>query len=256
VNRLKDISGTQVEQAFRIVADRQLPVAVAAKHQDMWFAFRSRALAIRDGKLWIEMPPADNEYQPHEIIPGNDCSVSFRIGTYRYFFKTALQGPDQWRLADGSDVAAFSTAIPTSLHQLERRVHERVDVPSGKMLRAVIWVGEARKPMWSGTVLNISMGGFQMRTVRTVTNFLETGDLVNVNIAFDADSPPLPLEAHYRHGQPDGNMALLGFEFLPLMMTDEGRKLSELIRQKIEQLKHTETDAPQATAATAVPQTA
>ena len=69
-------------------------------------------------------------------------------------------------------------------------------------------------------------------------NFFESGDVVNIAISFSGpNSPPVAVEAHFRHGTLDGTMCLAGMEFVMQNLSPEGQKSMTVISQCLARLR-------------------
>ena len=232
---LESITGQQAAAVVQMAADRHAFITATAMYQNFWLSFKSKMLACTNGLLWLEIPPASEGVQAKAFLPEKECGLNFRLNSYRYFFTGTLTGPGKFTLSSGQEIDAFSSQLPQRLDRLERRAFQRVDVPEGRMARASVWVGPNHRPIWLGKLMNISMGGFQMRTSVTALNFFETGDVVNVSLSFGSNELPLTVEAHYRHGTVDGSMCLLGFEFTSLNFTPESKFAFETLAMKVKE---------------------
>jgi len=179
------------------------------------------------------MPSQCEDAKPEEVLTKEECLVSFRLGSYRYFFDSKPIGPSEWVMKDGKKIVALKIALPVLMERVERRAYERVDIPTEKRIRATIWAGKVQKPIWSGSVVNMSSGGLQMRTVKTALNFFEPGDVVNVAISFKPELEPVTVEGHFRHGTLDGNMCLAGLELASHNLSPQGQEALEVISQQL-----------------------
>ena len=62
--------------------------------------------------------------------------------------------------------------------------------------------------------------------------YIEPGDIVGVCLAFGADGRGVYLDAQLRHSDPDGEMALMGLQFVDLE-TDYAREALAVIADKL-----------------------
>jgi c-di-GMP-binding flagellar brake protein YcgR len=167
------------------------------------------------------------------VLIGTECGASFRLNSHRYFFDAKPIGPAPWTTEDGKKIEALRVPLPGEMERVERRAFDRVEIPSARMVRATMWSGWRQKPVWSGSVTNISSGGMQIRTARTAMNFFEPGDMVNIAISFGSDSAPVAVEAYFRHGTLDGTMCLAGIEFVMQNLSVAGRQAMTVIFQRL-----------------------
>ncbi len=227
------IFGPEVAKILEMACHKQVNIAVSIRHQNRWVSFLSRMVGWDGGHLKIHEPPPTEGLDYQELLLGPDCNLNFRHNNHRYFFIARLE------LEQTNGVKTLTMSPPTSLERQERRVLERVDVPSKSPVRATIWASASMRPIWMGSVLNINVSGFQMRTPASALNFFELGDRVAVELSFGPEMSKLQLEAHFRYGQRDGNMAMLGMEFIPLGpdATPEIRETFLAIAKKVEEFR-------------------
>lgn len=219
------------------LAARRVYVTMTVQHQNRWISFRSRTVAARDGLVVVEVPPPSESIRPEQVLPEQECGINFRLNSYRYFCSAVVSGPADWPCDDGRQIRVMAFQIPAQVEKVERRAFERLDVPSGQIVRACVWVGSSRKPFWYGSVLNVSMGGFQMRATLAALNFFEPGDVASASLSFGAEGEPVLVQAHFRHGDRDATMSLLGFEFASLNMTPQGQEAMRIILAKLDEFR-------------------
>lgn len=233
---LETITGATVAANMRTVVERNLPLTITILRQGRWLAFRSKALATKDGQLYLEVPVSTDDLKAVEVLAGQPCAMDFRLGIHLSFFNGVLTGPEKYVSQTGEETSAFVTPLPESLDRVERRAFERVDVPSDRVVRGRVWVANSQKPIWAGDVLNISISGFQLRTVKTAMVFFEPEDIISSAISFEGE-PLLQFDAHYRHGVMDGEMAMLGLEFVISPSSAQDRASLAVVAAKVEEYK-------------------
>lgn len=233
MSTLQRISGAEAMAILKGAAKLGCSIAVSAQFQNRWLSFHSQVLDVSQDILYVLVPVSADEVKAEEVLVGKESGVSLRMRNYRYFFNTTFLGPYPWTAPDGKEHLALTTSIPPELERLERRAADRVDVPSNRSVRASIWASVRRQPIWAGSVMNLSMGGFQLHTTGSSLAFFEPGDLVTASLSFGTGAEPIEVETHFRHGVPDGSMALLGLEFTVLNTTPQGRAFFEMLMAKI-----------------------
>jgi hypothetical protein len=62
-------------------------------------------------------------------------------------------------------------------------------------------------------VLNVSRGGLQVRTAPSALRFLQRGDRLRLAVCVGSQPAGAAMNAHFRAGCRDGEMALVGLEF-------------------------------------------
>lgn len=228
------IEGPHVIEAVSEAAEYRIGLTITVEHLNQWLSFRSRMISFVDGMLLLEMPLGIEGIRPVEFLPSRDCTINFKLKNYRYFFNAKLSEAGRWPTDDGKEIDILGIGVPNRIERLERRAFARIDVPSHECIRACIWATPTRQPAWSGSVTNLSAGGFQLRTNRTALDYFEVGDTVSADIWLSPESEPLSLDAYFRHGTPDGQMALLGMEFSSIYNRPEGREIYQKILDRLD----------------------
>ncbi|MFW6062190.1 MAG: PilZ domain-containing protein, partial [Planctomycetota bacterium] len=149
-------------------------------------------------------------------------------------------------LDDGTPVSALSVICPTKMQRAQRRLYLRADVPAGRVVRAAFWLGgvEAEPrldtpetPVWSGRVSNISAGGVQISAEAALGDLFDTGDVFGMHVSFGPGEGAVHTEAQFRHAEWNGQRVLLGFQFVGLEHTPEGRKSLQFIGRRVGQFR-------------------
>jgi c-di-GMP-binding flagellar brake protein YcgR len=223
------ISGPDLERTVAMAAKLHTPATLTILHQTRWVSFRSRLHPVPDGGIGFAMPAACEQVTPAKVVPGQECNIHFQLHSYRYFFTSRDLALAKLPGEDGATIDGFRAPLPAQLMRADRRSRARVAPPTGQMVRAHIWADPEPKPIWSGSVMDLSTGGLQIRTAASALSFFMPGTAVHLEITFTPDTPPMDLPAHFRHGTPDGNMCLLGLEFDGLGTDETGKKALDII---------------------------
>ena len=117
--------------------------------------------------------------------------------------------------------------------------------------RATFWLGgqdahpgeaSVEAPIWSGRILNLSTGGLLVRTSYEAAKYVEVGDIVGVQVIFGKGDPVM-VDAQLRHVARDGEMALIGLQFVEDRAAPDRNAGVRVIREKIAR-QHKEQDQP------------
>jgi len=245
---LQEVSVDQIDELLAEAVSRTVPLTVTVGKEGSWTILRSRALAMRDDHLLVEMPVAEPQDAPHEFVPAERIGVNFKLKHHKHIFAATVAGQDRLRLEDGTELTVLALVLPTRMQRVQRRAFIRADVPPGRIVRASFWLGgresepsgpSAENPVWAGSVTNISAGGFQISTEAHAADGLDDGDTVGVRIVFGTDGETIYADAQYRHAESDDQgRALLGFQFLGLTETPEGRNAMQIISAKVAEFQH------------------
>jgi hypothetical protein len=241
---LEDLSPQEMCEAIQLLADGKLPLALTVRHQSRWVTFRTRAIAQHEGILWVEMPQEDQLPKDCRFRIGQRLGVSFSVAHRKFVFAARVDYLELYREEDGTQARAVRLDRPESMRKVERRLHKRLALPFDEMTRATFWLGgwlarpveaSVEAPVWSGRVLNISDGGLLVRTSYEAAKYVEVGDILGVQVLFGQEEQAAFVDAQLRHVARDGEMALLGFQFVAGEPEgDDGAGL-EMIRRRIEE---------------------
>jgi c-di-GMP-binding flagellar brake protein YcgR len=247
MSALQELTISQINQTLKAAAERHVPVTVTIRQGGSWANLRSRLLAVRNGRLLLEQPAAENGAPPREFAPADRLSASFKLKHHKHVFCATVAGVAPLALDDGSTMPALSVVAPTRMQRLQRRSFTRAAVPPGRIVRASFWLGgrgaepagaTPDRPVWSGSVTDLSAGGFMVRTTAESAKDVEPGDTVGVHIAFGAGDGRVFADATLRHADIQDNAALMGFQFIGLTETPEGREALQIIGRKVSEFQH------------------
>jgi c-di-GMP-binding flagellar brake protein YcgR len=205
-----------------------------------------------------ENPPS---CEPHEFVPAERIGLSFKLKHYKHVFCATVTGfgntelprtgaPDGEAAISGDTPVVAPTLVvccPTRLQRLQRRAFLRAPVPPNRIVRVSFWLGNwqdepsganAQTPVWMGTVSNISAGGLQILTDSNAANVLKMGNSVGVRLAFGAGDQTVYADAQFRHIEAAGDKTLIGFQFIGLAQTPQGRHALDLISKKVGEYHH------------------
>ncbi len=240
---LQELNNTQIHEVLSVGFQRRIPSTITVRTNSKWLNLRSRLVQLHNEQLLLEFPSSDDTPEPHEFVPAEKIGLSFKLKHHKYLCAAAVSRIDTITLDDDSKVSVLCITWPSRMHRLQRRAFYRVDVPPGKIVRASFWPGgrEAEpsgacpeRPVWSGKVTNLSAGGFQVHAGAEAAKFLEAGYVVGVRLAFGAGGDDtVYADAQFRHVQDDSEMSMIGFQFIGLAQTDEGRQALQIITDHV-----------------------
>ena len=203
---------------------------------------RSRVNGIQGEHMVLEMPRPGDDSTSYEFTPAEKIGVNLKLKHYKHIFSVTVVGKLKGRLDDGTEYDVLVVCWPSRMQRLQRRAYLRADVPDNRIARASVWLGGQNdepagtspdRPVWSGQVTNLSAGGFQMRTSECASAEMDLDDIVGVRLGFGAGQETVYADAQFRHAQPDGEMTLIGFQFVGLGHSAEGLKALKFIITKV-----------------------
>jgi len=251
---LRELSFEQVGQTVREAIDREVPVTLTVRTDCGWANARSRMISVEGDHLLLSTPEDPDGAPVSAMESAARLGMSFKLKHYKYVSTVTIAGR---RAGDGGARELLLVCFPTNMLRMQRRAYERVSVPANRIVRASVWlsgrdaepsVTSPECPVWSGTVTNLSAGGFQLRTTQEATRFLEVGDVVGIRIVFGAADETVYADAQFRHWEPgegDGAPALMGFQFIGLAQSHEGLEVIQFLNRKIREFQHAERRASQ-----------
>lgn len=235
---MQDLNIRQINEAILGAVERHIPLSLSVQADD-WVNLHSRFVAVRDEHLLLELPLLEDG-TPHEFAPAQKVALSFKLKHHKYLSNARVVRIDSWTQEDGTEVAVLSSCFPMQMQRLQRRSFTRVAVPAGRIVRASFWAGKkdsepagaGDRPVWAGKVLDLSAGGFQMLLPEEPT--LNEGESVGVRLAFGPGETSIYCDAQFRHiCRQDDGLWSLGFQFIGLAQTEEGREVLRHIGRKM-----------------------
>ena len=244
---LQELDNDQINEAIGGAADKRIPVSVTLHQLDGWVICHSRFVALDGPHILLELPRADSG-EPHEFTPAERIGLSFKYRHHKHICSATVA---ELAPLPGSDdpTPLLSVVSPTRMHRLQRRVYQRVAVPETHIVRASFWLGgreaeplgaAADLAVWSGSVENLSAGGFQMICQDYTGPELQVGDSVGVHLLFGVGADSCLADAQFRHFDLREGVSHLGFQFVALAQSRHGRAALQLISAKVSELQRLE----------------
>jgi hypothetical protein len=201
---------------------------------------------LRDGHLWLDypLPDAGEGQAPLAFSPADKIGISFKLKHHKHIFTGIVVGETTLPPQEGYSGRVMLVCSPTKMHRMQRRAFLRVDVPSNRVVRVAFWLGgqdaeptksNPERPVWFGRVTNISAGGFQATCDDDGPKLLESGETVGVRISFGAADETVRADAQFRHLVQEAGQSHVGFQFVGLAQTSEGRRALQMIGNKTAQ---------------------
>lgn len=247
---LQQLDNRQINEVLAAAIAKTVPLTLTRRQGQGWCSLRSRLLASRGEHLLVEMPALLHGEAIEEIAPAEKLGVSFKLKHHKHLFTGTVVGMQRLALLGGEDIEALCICSPTKMQRLQRRAYQRADVPPGRIVRAAFWLGgceaeptggSQERPVWSGRISNISAGGFQLITGIEATDVIDAGDTMGVRVSFGTAEDAIFADAQLRHIEAAGEQVLLGFQFVGLGQTSEGRDTLALISEKVAEMQKPST---------------
>ncbi len=250
---LEDLCPREINEVIAAATDKAVPVTVTVRSHGKWANLHSRVIA-REGHYLCITPPAvgtghaaEDESSPapaapaaaaHEacaIAVGQVLGISLKLKHHKYVFQAVAVGA-----RPGAAGPLLALEFPARMQRLQRRAYLRSDVPAGFIVRASFWLGDQAsepcgtspdRPVWSGRIINLSAGGFLLRTTDNSVRSIEEGDLVGTRVLFGAGEEAIFADGQVRHIDPQPEHTVLGFQFIGMEQSEQGRDSLQAISQ-------------------------
>jgi hypothetical protein len=233
----------QIEEAVDAAVEKTIPLTLSV-HQDGWRNLHSRFLQVTDRHLLVELPGMDSG-PPYEFVPAERIGLGFKLKHHKYLGSARVAGIAQFTLRDGTNVPVLRLCYPTHMQRVQRRSYSRMEIPPGRIVRACFWEGNhAEEPpggeqdgaIWWGRVLDLSAGGFRVFVEGQDPPNLAAETTCGVRVSFGAGEETVYADAQFRHMDKLSGGFELGFQFVGLGQTPQGRGVLTIISQKMNEL--------------------
>lgn len=225
---IQELSQRQTLDCLAEASARKVPLTFSFRQGKSWQTVHSHIIRLLRDRLYLEYPQAE-QGQPPEVTAGMTVGVAFKIRHHKHIFGVTVTSVSDLAV-DGREAKVVCVPLPTTMQRVQRRAYNRVDVPKNRSVLAVFCQGgsgahDGRRLTWDGWVTNISAGGFQVRLPSHAAPQLDVGDVVGVKVELGQEYATIHADAQFRHlMQDDRGTLLMGFQFVGLNETNEGRQ--------------------------------
>ncbi|MCJ7543924.1 MAG: PilZ domain-containing protein [Phycisphaerae bacterium] len=249
MSAIQELGNQQINEVMTVAVDRRAPVILTVQRGRNWRTTSAKALALRDVHLLLEL---NGEEADRQFIPAEKVGMSMKIKHHKHIFTATVVGVERGEAGD-----VLVVCRPSRMQRLQRRAYARSEVPPNRIVRASFWLGGRTAepvgglpttPVWSGRVVNLSAGGFQLHTDAAAAGDVEAGDAVRTRIVFGMGEQAVYADAEVRHAELSSARAMIGFRFVALDQTHEGRTALQLIASKVSEYERTTRAERMATA--------
>ena len=236
------ISGERQDNLLEDSINRRLRTTVTRHTPEGWRTFKSSFMAGDRTSRTILLKVLLPEDMPPQADPnqGDSLGVTFRAGHKKCMFSARAQS-----VVREGGAAVVTVSWPDNLEQLQRRVYERVVPPRGMVVPVRFWqeqpgstMPEGDRKIRHGQLEDISAGGMRLKT-GDLTD-IEIGSAFRCVFAPQPGAPTVIADAVLRHHEAtDRGRASLGFHFLGLETTPEGRMVLDQIARIVMHFQRT-----------------
>ncbi|MBI4719583.1 MAG: PilZ domain-containing protein [Planctomycetes bacterium] len=234
----QQIGCEQREQIIAHAIAKKLHVVLTHRQGSGWRTFPSQFTAASPQQSLVAAVVLSGETVPELPRSGETLGATFRMGHKKCMFSCTVREVHH----DGQGLR-FTLAWPDHMQQLQRRVFERVAPPPGAVIAVRFWharqattESEGGRQVRHGQLEDLSAGGMRIKVAEAVD--LEPGDTYECVFAPRSGAPALVLEAVLRHREAaERGRASLGFHFIGLETTAEGRRLLDRLARTVSQFQ-------------------
>lgn len=238
------ITNPRCRQIIEESIQRRVHVVLTYRGAEGWRTYKSQFAAgpAPHGALVVVVERA-GESAPAPPV-GQTVGVSFRLGHKKCMFSSTV------RSLESAQAGLLVTLLwPESIQQLQRRAFERVAPPSGTVIAVRFWPTDetgGERQVRHGQLEDLSAGGMRLKVADAAQ--VVPGGAYQCVFAHRPGAAALLLEATLLHREAaDQRRASLGFHFIGLETTPEGRLLLDRLARIVSQFQRVQahrTDQP------------
>jgi c-di-GMP-binding flagellar brake protein YcgR len=228
MRKRKFIVGRECEQALQLAQEKQFLMTVTNKNEnDNWQVFKSKILAMQPNRMTISLSPPGAENSPTEPSPGQEIALTFKKGYNKCLFTTRVISCGQFQMEPGVTVPSIVVYKPEQIEKIQRRTFERIEVPTGDKVTVSFCPCDDLEDKHHGQLLNLSAGGLGVKVLASEAPSWPNDRQCQLSFVPLPGQEPIVLQSRFRHTTDtthDG-YALLGFQFMGLELTEQGRAI-------------------------------
>jgi len=242
---LQELDNSQIDEVVRSAVDKQIPVSLTCRKDNGWVIFHSRFVGLEGQHILLQQPWVDGG-DLHELRAADRVGLSFKLRHHKHICLVTVAGSPGDAASPPPDADILTIVSPTRMQRLQRRVYQRVAIPQTRIVRASFWLGgrdaeptgtSAEIAVWTGTVDNLSAGGFQMSCRNYTGPQLQVGDAIGVQLTFGLGQENCLVDAQFRHMEHRDGVTYLGFQFVALAQSRQGRAALQLISARVSEFQ-------------------
>ena len=221
------VTGMDCKRLLDEAVEKRLFVKITDKDESRWEMYRSSFLGTQGNRLVLTQPTPEDEQAPIELAEGQNIAVSFKKGYNKCLFVTRVVGHGLHEVEPGVKMPTITVLRPDCVEKMRRRAFNRVDAPSSLQIAVTLRPTATMQghTECSGLLKNLSAGGMTIEMTAAETEDLQENQQFVLEFVPLMDQGSLQAPARLRHvtGLPDSDQALVGFQFVGLEASAEGR---------------------------------
>ena len=234
------ITPARREEILTTSIQRQLRATVTLRLAEGWRTYKAQFVSgsLASARLMVRMILQDKSAVSERPKTGDALGVTFRWGHKKCMFTSDVQS-----MIQDDKGMLLTLSWPDDLQQLQRRAYERAAPPRGTVIAVRFWLeesddehGQGRSNMHHGQLEDLSAGGLRIKTADLAG--IELDRTYRCVFTPRAGAPAVIVNARLRQREAaDQGRASLGFQFLGLETTAEGRRVLARIARLVSQFQ-------------------
>lgn len=194
-----------------------------------WQTAKARFTQTDDGECSVRVQLAPNSSGDLPQI-SQEVSVSFRHGSRKYVFTACLIECSEASPPARGPRSAMRLSWPEVIHEMQRRLYHRTQVPPGRFIPVDLWLAQAEaagpneNASQRGKMVDLSAGGVSVELPRQIRPRWREDDQFTCRFATGPDRAPIEVTARLTNYTrlPEGHVRV-GLQFLGLDTGEKGR---------------------------------
>lgn len=218
-------------------AQRRLKAVLTLRLENGWRTYKCWFVSGEGHDVLLRLASEDVDTALRDATGDMAIGVTFRFGHKKCLFSSKIV-----EMYDGPDHVRVHVRYPHEMQQLQRRVYERAEPPAGTIVPVRFWCldvaheEDGRSDVRHGQLEDLSAGGMRIRTSDLAD--IHVGGLYRCVFAPSPGASPILVDSTLLHHEAtDKGRAALGFHFMGLEATPEGKKTLERIVRLVKQFQ-------------------
>lgn len=232
ITRRRFVIGQECRKLIENAAKRCISLTLTNRRDNAWEVHKANFLSLQANKLVISQPIPDSHTGPMEPSPGQEVAITFKKGYNKCLFMTRVIGQEQHELELGVNVPALVVYCPEQLEKIQRRSYNRVEPPADRQI-AVTFVkhdDDEVASQYQGNLANLSAGGMAIWANKQCLENIQEGEIYQLDFTPLDGQSPIVVQGRLRYAMPqdsgdNADELQLGFQFIGLEMTEQGRSM-------------------------------
>lgn len=228
------VAALECSKLLDLALQKKMLLTVTTKDNDNnWQVNKSTIISLHRHRMLISLPSSQLDENLPQMTPGLEIAVTFKKGYNKCLFTTRVIAQENVTLDDGTIETALSIYRPEQIEKIKRRAYERTEAPTSRKVKVTFWSENDTSKKYQAQLVNLSAGGVGLKMPTADLPQWPNDQQCVVQFVPLPNQEPVIAQARFRHATPMGtsNTAMLGFQFIGLELTKEGRGLLRRFNQ-------------------------